>query len=87
MVARSFKSREFRPKQNNKMYLAPPIIYIYIYIWVRLMCALRNTLSHLFLETFFRELKKLSILFQFLRNFFSQMVNYCVSLGHTLAKS
>ena len=45
-------------------------------------------LLHPFLETFYWELKKLSILFQFIKKKkFSKIINYCVSLGHTLAKS
>jgi len=40
-----------------------------------------------FLEKFYRELKKLLKLFQFLIKLFPKMVCYCVSLGHTLVKS
>ena len=44
---------------------------------------LEHTLSFLFLETFSRELKKLSLLFQFSKIFFPKMeIN-----GHTLVKS
>ena len=41
-------------------------------------------LTNLFLEKFYRELQKLSKVFQFSINFFKKMVYYCI---HTLVKS
>ena len=43
-------------------------------------------ITNLFLKKFYRELKKLSKLFQFSIKLFSKMVYYCVPLGHTLVK-
>ena len=47
------------------------------------MCALGHTLNFLFLEIFFRKLKKLSLLFQFSKFFFSKMkINMCPEGTH-----
>ena len=45
-----------------------------------------HTLTNPFLEKFYRKLKKLSKLFEFLIKFFPKIVYHCVPLGHILVK-
>ena len=71
MVARSFKSREFRPKQNNKMYLAPPIIYIYIYMGPVNVCLKEHIKSSIF-GNIFSGIEKAVNTFSISEKFFSK---------------
>ena len=74
---------EYLPKEKkseNKSWIST------IYIGIQLMCTLRTHINHLFLKTFYGELKKQSkkfITFSFFRKKFPKIVYYCVSLGHT----
>ena len=74
--------------KNSWRHVSCGFRFNHIYFWVKKnQCNFSKVwLSHLFLKFFFQKLKKLLIVFQFSRIFFSKNENYCVSLEHTLVK-
>ena len=69
------------------IFITGSLIFFNNKLWVRLICAL---MAHIKLSIFgniFSGIEKTVNTFSIFEKFFPKMINYCVPLGHTLAKS
>ena len=67
--------------------IKPLLVTSTIILRVRLMCALRTHINLSIFRIIFLETEKVVNTFSIPKKFFSKNENYCVTLGHTLAKS